>query len=73
MIKTTSLQVSTVTRKNILTLPHPPLSPILKTVIYKVVIFGSFVPALCSRTSCAQVYEFPQSRFGDKQDGTLFS
>ena len=29
--------------------------------------FGSLVPAMCNRTSCAPVHEFPQSDCGDKR------
>ena len=36
-------------------------------------LFGSLVPAMCNRTSCAQVRELPQSRSGDNWEGTLFS
>ena len=36
-------------------------------------LFGSLVPALCNRTSFAQVYELPQSHCGDNREGTLFS
>ena len=28
-------------------------------------LFGSFVPAMCSHTSCAQVHELPQTHCGD--------
>ena len=36
-------------------------------------ISGSLVPAMCNRTSCAQVHELPQSDCGDNREGTLFS
>ena len=36
-------------------------------------LFGSLVPAMCNRTSCAQVHELPQSHCGDNREGTLFS
>ena len=36
-------------------------------------LFGSLVPAMCNRTSCAQVHELPQSHCGDNQEDTLFS
>ena len=36
-------------------------------------LFGSLVPAMSNRTSCAQVHELPQSNCGDSWDGTLFS
>ena len=36
-------------------------------------LFGSLVPALCDRTSCAQVHELLQSHCGDNREGTLFS
>ena len=35
--------------------------------------FGSLIPAMCNRISCAQVHELPQSYCGDNQEGTLFS
>ena len=35
-------------------------------------LFGSLVPAMCNRTSCAQVHKLPQSHCGDNQEGTLF-
>ena len=35
-------------------------------------LFGSLVPAMCNRTSCAQVHELPQSHCGDNREGTLF-
>ena len=41
--------------------------------ICKVVIVGSFVPAMGNRTSSAPVDELPQSHFDNKQDDTLFS
>ena len=53
--------------------PPTLLSTIWKTLIYKVVIFGSLVPEMCKRASCAQVHELPQRHCGDKQDGALFS
>ena len=28
-------------------------------------LFGSLVPAMCNRTSCAKVHELPQSHYGD--------
>ena len=31
------------------------------------------VPAMCNRTSCAQLHELPQSHCGDDWEGTLFS
>ena len=34
---------------------------------------GSLVPAVCNRTSCAQVYEFPQRYCGDNREDILFS
>ena len=51
----------------------PTFSTIWKALIYKVVIFGSLVSAMCNHTSCAQVHQLPQSHFGKKQDHTLFS
>ena len=36
-------------------------------------LFGSLVPAMCNRPSCAQVHELSQSHCGDNQEGTLFS
>ena len=36
-------------------------------------LFGSLVPAMCNRTSCAQVHELPRSHCGDNLEGTLFS
>ena len=36
-------------------------------------VFGSLVPAMWNRTSCAQVHELPQSHCSDKREGTLFS
>ena len=36
-------------------------------------LFGSLVPAMCNRISCAQVHEFPQSYCSDNQDATEFS
>ena len=36
-------------------------------------LFSSLVPAMCNRTSCAQVHELPQSHCGDNLEGTLFS
>ena len=51
----------------------PPLSTIWKTLIYKVVIGGSLVPAMGNRTSSAQVHKWPQSHFGNKQDRTSSS
>ena len=36
-------------------------------------LFGSLVPTMCNRTSCAQVHELPQSHCGDNREGTLFS
>ena len=36
-------------------------------------LFGSLVPAMCNRTSCAQLHEFPQSHCGDKREGTFSS
>ena len=37
-------------------------------------LFGSSVAAtICNRTSCAQVYELPQSHCGDNREVTLFS
>ena len=35
-------------------------------------LFGSLVPAICNRTSCAQVYGLPQIRCGDNWEGTFF-
>ena len=35
-------------------------------------LFGSLAPAVCNRTSCAQVDELPQSHWGDNWEGTLF-
>ena len=35
-------------------------------------LFGSLVPAMWNRTSCAQVHEFPQSYCGDNREGTFF-
>ena len=35
-------------------------------------LFGSLVPAMCNCTSCAQVYELPQSHCGNNREGTLF-
>ena len=40
--------------------------------ICKVVIVGSFVPAMGNGTSSAPVDELPQSHFDNKQDDTLF-
>ena len=34
-------------------------------------LFGSLVPVMCNRTSCAQVRELPH--FGDNRESTLFS
>ena len=50
----------------------PPLSTIWKALKYKVVIVGSLVPAMGNCKSSAQVHEFSQSHFDNKQDGTLF-
>ena len=36
-------------------------------------LFGSLVPAVSNRTSCAHVHELPQSHCGDNWEGTLFS
>ena len=36
-------------------------------------LFGSLVPAMSNRTSCAQVYGLPQSHCADNQEGKLFS
>ena len=36
-------------------------------------LFGSLVPAMCNRQSCAQVHKFPQSHCGDNRESTLFS
>ena len=36
-------------------------------------LFGLLVPAVCDRTSCAQVHELPQSHCGDNRGGTLCS
>ena len=36
-------------------------------------LFGSLVPAMCNRTSCAQVHELPKSHCSDNRGGTLFS
>ena len=36
-------------------------------------IFGSLVPAMCNRTSYAQVHGLPQSHWSDNREGTLFS
>ena len=41
--------------------------------MYKLVIFGSLLSALCNRTSCAQVHELPLNHFGNEWDGILFS
>ena len=37
------------------------------------VLFCSIVPAICNRTSYAEVYELPQNHCGDNREGTLFS
>ena len=37
------------------------------------VLFGSLVPAMCNRISCAQVHELPQSHCCDNREGILFS
>ena len=36
-------------------------------------LFGSLVPAMCNRTSCAQLHELPWShlRIGNNREGTL--
>ena len=34
-----------------------------------VVLFGSWVPTMCNRTSCAQVHELLQSHRGDNWGG----
>ena len=36
-------------------------------------LFGSLLPAIFNRTSCAQVHELPQSHCGDSREGTFFS
>ena len=36
-------------------------------------LFGSFVSAMCNRTSCTQVHELPQSHCDDNREGILFS
>ena len=36
-------------------------------------LFGSLVPAMCDRASCAHVHKLPQSLCGDNWEGTLFS
>ena len=36
-------------------------------------LFGSLVPAMCNRISCAWVHELPQNHCGDNREGTLFS
>ena len=36
-------------------------------------LFGSLVPAMCNRPSCAQVHELTQSHCGDNWEATLFS
>ena len=36
-------------------------------------LFGSLVPAVCNRTSFAQVHEVLQSHCGDNREGTLFA
>ena len=36
-------------------------------------LLGSLVPAMCNRTSCAQVHELTQSHCSDKREDTLFS
>ena len=36
-------------------------------------IFGSLLPAMCNRTSYAQVHELPQSHRGDNRESALFS
>ena len=33
----------------------------------------SLVPAMCNRTSCAQVHELPQSHCGDNREVTLLT
>ena len=38
-----------------------------------IALFGPLVPAMCNRTSCAQVHKLPQSHCGDNREGTLFS
>ena len=43
------------------------------TLSIYMVLFGSLVPAMWNRTSCAQVHELPQSHCGDNREGTLFS
>ena len=35
-------------------------------------LFGSLVPAMWNRRSCAEVHELPQSHCGDNREGTLF-
>ena len=37
------------------------------------VFFGSLAPAVCNRTSCAQVHVLTQRHCGDNQEGTSFS
>ena len=37
------------------------------------VLFGSLVPAVCNRTSCAQVHELLQSECGDKRGAHYFN
>ena len=36
-------------------------------------LFGSLLPAMCNRTSCAQFHELPQYHCGDNREGALFS
>ena len=36
-------------------------------------IMKIMIPAMCNRTSCAQVHELPQTHYGDNREGTLFS
>ena len=49
------------------------LVPMNQRVLNSWALFGSLVPAMWNRTSCAQVHELPQSHCGDNREGTLFS
>ena len=44
---------------------------VLETILLRT--FGSLVPEMCNRTSCAQAYEFPISHCEGNREGTLFS
>ena len=48
--------------------------PLITTAaLEKLILFGSLVPEMCNRTTCAKVHQLPQSHCGDNLEGTLFS